>query len=317
MRKFSILVSILLTLFLGVILAACGPSATPEPPIPTRTPMPTFTPTPEIVMTPVDPAAAATAKAAEAAAAANNAANVGGTDANQAAPTPAPAEPTATPEPSVVVSQLMNVRQGPGTNYPIIGQADAGQRYRVTGKNQAGNWWQVDFNGQAGWVFADLVTAEGTDAVAVAANIPAPPPTPTPVPPTATPIPQPTATPAPRYEFNIAQLQGCEPNAGVTYVQGTTYRNGQPESGHWVVFSYAPDGPIVAKVISGPHEGYPDWNAGFYSHLLQAGSPREGNWWFWITDDSGRRISEMAQVHTDGVAGPGKCQQATIDFDSR
>ncbi len=309
-------------LVMGLTLTACGPSQPAAPPTPTRTPMPTFTPTPEIVMTPVDPSAAATAKAAEATAAAANPApsqgeGQGQPGASQPQETPTPEPPTPTPEPAVVTDQLMNVRQGPGTNYPIIGQADPGQRFRVTGKNQAGNWWQIDFNGQPGWLFAELVTPEGTEAVPVASNIPAPPPTPTPLPPTATPAPQPTPTPASQYEFNIAQLQGCAPNAGVTYVEGTVYKGGVPTNGYRVVFSYAPDGPVVAGVTSGPHEGYPNWNPGYYSHILQAGGPREGNWFFWITDPSGKRISEIAQVHTDGEAGPGKCQQAIIDFDSR
>ena len=186
-----------------------------------------------------------------------------------------------------------------------------------------------DFQGQDGWVFGELVTAQNTQAVALAVNIPAPPP------PTATPIPQPqpapqepapqqpapeqpTAAPPPQasYEFNKAILQRCDPNEGVTYVQGTTYKGGSPANGYQVAFSYAPDGPIVATVQSGPHQGYEGWSTGFYSHILSPNSPREGNWFFWIVDGSGKRISQIANVHTDGDAGDGKCQQAVIDFDS-
>ena len=43
----------------------------------------------------------------------------------------------------------------------------------------------------------------------------------------------------------------------------------------------------------------------------------QGNWFFWIVDNAGKRISEIAEVHTDGVAGDGSCQQAVIDFDAR
>ena len=117
-------------------------------------------------------------------------------------------------------------------------------------------------------------------------------------------------------EFSRALLQRCDPNAGVTYVQGTTYKNGQPTNGYRVAFSYAPDGPIVATVTSGPHQGYEGWGTGFYSHILQHDGPREGNWFFWIVDENGNRISAIANVHTDGEAGEGKCQQAIIDFDS-
>jgi hypothetical protein len=242
-----------------------------------------------------------------------------------AAPTDTPLpEPTATPQAAeVVVNSAINIRQGPGTTYNLLGSAQPGERFPVTGKNQSGDWWQISYNGQSGWVFGQLVTAQNTEAVQVAQNIPAAPPPP---PPTNTPAPQPTqppaaeaptATPKSTYEFNIALLQKCEPNAGVTYVEGTTYKGGNPTSGFLVAFSYAPDGPIVAQIQSGPHEGYPGWRQGFYSHILQTDGPREGNWFFWVVDSTGKRISEIANVHTDGTAGDGKCQQAVIDFDSR
>ncbi len=109
----------------------------------------------------------------------------------------------------------------------------------------------------------------------------------------------------------------CQPNAGVTYVEGTVYYDGAPANGYRIVFSYEPDGPWATQPqISGPHAGYPGWDPGYYSHIIQAGTARQGDWWFWIVDDQGDRISAMAFVHTDGAAGPGKCQQAIIDFDT-
>lgn len=151
--------------------------------------------------------------------------------------------------------------------------------------------------------------------------------TPTPPLPTATATATPTATETPAlptatatstvYEFNIALLQKCDPNAGVTYMEGTTYKGGQPASGYLVAVGYAPDGPILMQVPSGPHDGHLDWNAGFYSHILDASGPREGDWFFWIVDQMGQRISEIANVHTDGQVAHGSCQQGVIDFDSR
>lgn len=310
----------------AVVLAACSFGATPEPPLPTNTPVPTFTPTVEVVIAPVDPGAAATARAAEDAAAA--ATQAAANPQAAATDTPVPAEPTATDTPApaeaaVTVNSAMNIRGGPGTNYNVIGSANAGQRFTVTGKNPAGDWWQINFNGQAGWVFAQLVTGENTGGVQVAANIPAAPvvpPTNTPVPaPTSPPAqPQPTSPPASTYKFNIAVVGTCNPNGGVTYVQGTTYVNGTPQSGDWsVAFSYAPDGPVVASVKAGPHPGYEGWGQGFYSHILKSDGPREGNWFFWVVDPNGNRISEIGNVHTDGEAGSGKCQQGVVDFDSR
>ncbi len=89
-------------------------------------------------------------------------------------PTPTP-EFTPTPEapPTPAVAQLIvvsnvNVRSGPGTAYPRVGQASEGQTYQVTGQNEAGDWWQINFNGDPGWVTTDLVRISGpVDSVAV------------------------------------------------------------------------------------------------------------------------------------------------------
>lgn len=111
-------------------------------------------------------------------------------------PTATPILPTATPRPpTVIVSRNMNVRQGPGTNYAVIGGASPGQEFAITGTDAgARQWFQIDYIGRAGWIYAPLVTAINAAGVQVAANIP---PTPRP---TDTPVPaiiQPTNTPAP------------------------------------------------------------------------------------------------------------------------
>ena len=96
----------------------------------------------------------------------------------------------------------MNVRAGPGTNYPVVGQASPGERFPISGKNPAGGWWQIIFGGQYAWVYSPLVTATYPELVQVAPVIPTPPPTPiptvTPIPPTPvppTPVPQPVTDP--------------------------------------------------------------------------------------------------------------------------
>jgi len=86
--------------------------------------------------------------------------------------------PTPTPESSRLVStQNTNVREGPGTNYPVVTQLKAGQPYLIFGKNDAGTWWQIDIgNGNKGWVFAELTTASGPlNTVGVITDIPDPP----------------------------------------------------------------------------------------------------------------------------------------------
>ncbi|MDH7487427.1 MAG: SH3 domain-containing protein [Anaerolineae bacterium] len=290
-------------------LVARAPAATATPtrtPKPTFTPTPVETPTPEIFPTatplPPTPTPEPPTPTPE-----------------PPTPTPEPPTPTPTPAPVVLVQQdRVNVRQGPGTAYPLLGQVTRGTSLQIVGRNAAGDWWQVCcVNGQQVWITGQLVQVQGdTSAVQVVASVPPPPPTATPRPrPTPTPA-VPTPTPK-RYLYSKAILQWCEPNAGVTAIEGTVYQNHQPYNGARVVFSYAPDGPVVSEIISGPHAGYPGWNAGFYSHILQAGGPREGDWYVWIVDNSGNRISEISpRVHTDATAGTGKCQKAIVDFDT-
>jgi uncharacterized protein YraI len=109
--------------------------------------------------------------------------------------TPEPATATPVTEPEVHTQSAMNVRGGPGTNYPVVAALNAGDVARITGKNPGGDWWQVALaDGSVGWVYGPLVETGGdTDAVALA-EVPAPPaPTATPVPaaPTNTPVPEP------------------------------------------------------------------------------------------------------------------------------
>lgn len=82
----------------------------------------------------------------------------------------------AVAEASISTTQIVNVREGPGTLYPVLGQLNPGANYRVMGKNDAGDWWQIDIGGEKkGWVITQLVTPAGaTDRVATATDIPAP-----------------------------------------------------------------------------------------------------------------------------------------------
>jgi PKD repeat protein/uncharacterized protein YraI len=103
-----------------------------------------------------------------------------------------PVEPTATatlvvqattlPEnPLVTATTDLNIRSGPGTDYPIIGLLRAYHSAEVTGRNPDSNWWQIKFTGVAdgrGWVSARYVTAQHTPNVPVV-QPPALPPKPT------------------------------------------------------------------------------------------------------------------------------------------
>ncbi|HXF64967.1 MAG TPA: SH3 domain-containing protein, partial [Caldilineaceae bacterium] len=87
-------------------------------------------------------------------------------------------------KPMAQASNAMNVREGPGTAYPVVGAMNAGDQAEILAKSPQADWWQVLLpSGAQGWVYGPLVQTVGdTSAVAVAANIPAPPPTPTPAP---------------------------------------------------------------------------------------------------------------------------------------
>ena len=301
--------TVLASLFLAVLaLSACATTQELPTPTPTRLMRPTFTPTPaeaQAISAPNSPSVVAVVP----------------TDTPTFTPIPptstptATATPTPTPKPEVVVqSRKLNVRAGPSTLHPRIGQVSEGERLEVLGKTPDETWWEVRLSdGTQGWVYAKLVQPEGPiNEVQVAQNIPTPPPTPT-----FTPTPRPTPTPTPSFTYNKYVLYGCEPNAGITEVHGTVYFNHTPKNGVRIVFSTKPDGQwITAPAISGPHPGYPDWNDGFYSHILGWNMARGGEWYFWLVDENGRRISVIAQVHTDDVAGPGKCQKWTLDWDT-
>lgn len=253
----------------ALLLAGCGGLGGAEAtPLPTRTPLPTFTATPEggapvENIPPSDAAAEATQPPAEVAqppaeaAAPPAAAPVTATQTttstqpvtdtdqvviNTPAPaqTPTAAAPAAPVAAQVTTNDIVNIRSGPGTGYSLVGSAQVGEKFPVTGKNQAGDWWQINYNGQTGWIFGQLVTASGTEGVAVAQNIPA---LPTPAPATATPVPQPTQPPAAaaptqppaaaapttapvqasdNLPYALGGSVNCQPNPGITYFKGFT-----------------------------------------------------------------------------------------------
>ena len=308
------------TLFLlgtaALVLAGCGAMGAQATPLPTRTPLPTFTPTSEaavVAPAPVQEQPAQEQPAQEQPAQEQPPQEQAPTD----TPTPTPAPQNA----QLVLNDIVNVRSGPGTTYGLLGSEQQGAIFPITGKNPEGTWWQINYKGSPGWVFGQLVAVTGGEAVAVAQNIPPAPTAPPPPPPTNTPVPAPTAPPAPteppkpQYKFNIVEVSRCERQPAGNWFEGTTYVNGQPQNGHLVAFSYEPDGPIVATMLSGPHEGYPGWKTGFYSHIINATNPQAGNWFVWVVDETGRRISEIGNFQT---TGPGEgCNQAVVDFDSR
>ena len=88
--------------------------------------------------------------------------------------TPAPT-PTSTPTPEPLVVEVdqaltapINIRGGPGADYPVVVQFEPGQQAEVLGRNEADTWWQINLadtgaTETAGWVFGELVSLKGDD----------------------------------------------------------------------------------------------------------------------------------------------------------
>lgn len=154
MFKYTILASLCLLAF-----AACSPTAAPTPIIIVVTATPLANPTGQA--TPLPPTVAAAVSATP--------------DALQ--PTDAAETPSAseTPDPNlkpttvkyVMAKQDINIRNGPGTTFEIVGGVYAGQTAQVTGYKSADDaWWRVVCPVETVkncWVSADAALTEPAD----------------------------------------------------------------------------------------------------------------------------------------------------------
>ena len=134
-----------LLLVVAALVSACGPAATPTPD-PTATPLPPEapaaiieppTPTPTMIPLPALPSAAAP---------------------GQVQP---PAQSPGLCSPEVTANTIINVRNGPGMIYQIIGAMQMGEARRVDGKNADASWWYIIFPGGIeghAWVASSMAT---------------------------------------------------------------------------------------------------------------------------------------------------------------
>lgn len=87
-----------------------------------------------------------------------------------------------------VRSTVVNVRTGPSTAYPLIGQVKKGQVLEVSGQSRPPVWWQIVYPGpgraagQKGWISGQLVVPNAAAAKAPLITSVPPPPTPRPRP---------------------------------------------------------------------------------------------------------------------------------------
>lgn len=90
--------------------------------------------------------------------------------------------------PVAQVDQDANCRSGPGTVYPVIGFAGAGEKLPIVGRSRDRAWWVVVLGGKECWISEAVVTVSGDLGGVPVRTAPA---TPTRTP-TATPSPTPT-----------------------------------------------------------------------------------------------------------------------------
>ncbi|MDX1522508.1 MAG: hypothetical protein R3264_12850, partial [Anaerolineae bacterium] len=235
-----------LPLLLAVVSLGCGLSGAianlrAEPTFePTRTPMPTFTATPpgesfleiatpepvveeapvtEPIEAEADAAVEEPVEAAEDEEAVAVEEAVVAEEEEEVAEEAAPAAGTTV---TLTVRQDMNVRTGPGTNYPVAGPGPAGSSAQVLGRNADASWLQVEYppgSGSKGWLYADLVDVSGDPVAVAVVQAPAAPaaaPAPAPQPQAEAP---PPAPPQPQYQFTPGAWHASE-NAAIVHFKG-------------------------------------------------------------------------------------------------
>ncbi len=144
-----------------------------------------------------------------------------------------------------------------------------------------------------------------------ATRVPTKPPTQPPAPPVAQPPPPPP--PAPKFEY-AANAAFCS-HAGSTYMKGKVYDSSDPSA----------NGVAGIKVGLGGAGGTDPWvvvnsfEDGVYSFTLttDGGGPRNGTYYLWLMDGSGRRVSDMGgpiTVNGLGPDAPNSCWAGGVDF---
>lgn len=104
---------------------------------------------------------------------------------------PPPVSPTAQPYAYVNAAQGVNIRTGPGTEYPHVETRRFQEQLIITGRDASGQWWEIDLSaslgqeGARGWVYGGVVTEHNVQSVRPVRRV-------SPMP---TPVAQPTATP--------------------------------------------------------------------------------------------------------------------------
>ncbi len=158
--------------------------------------------------------------------------------------------PSATPEGVVgTVKNTVNVRAGPGTVYPVIGQLRRGEQLQLIGASADFAWYVIEFRQQQGWVSASFMDVFGNVRTL---PVIAPPPTPIP-----SPTPPATLTPSPQPFADIvlvsASMNPPVPQPGVPFTLMAVIKNqGNADAGQFAVAtSFKPGEVYTAAIVPG------------------------------------------------------------------
>lgn len=161
---------------------------------------------------------------------------------------PAAATRTQVPLPStgscVVASAeggAINVRSGPGTNFPVITQLAANGTAAVVGRLPDNSWYQVNINGMLGWVASSVVRTGGQCVGVPIVTLTA---TPVPVGPTATPTATSIVTLTPTFTPTATQTTEPAPVATLNFSLPPNFGSVSLTSG------FVPD-PATVSITSG------------------------------------------------------------------
>lgn len=182
----------------------------------------------------------------------------GGTPATFLPPTNTPYNPQCRAR---VNASGLRFRSGPGTNYDIIDNLNAGAEPAITGyaDRPDGRWWQITWGGRAGWVSGQYVSQLGDCSAIRPAVVP---PSPTPVP-SQTPIPtQPGVTATPSLpDLTLTMLEGVSQiQLGATGTAQATYiirvkNNGGQTSNQFRLAVLKPDATVEYFDVPGLNPG--------------------------------------------------------------
>jgi uncharacterized protein YraI len=81
-------------------------------------------------------------------------------------PSTNPTQPTAPTAGLTITARpyTLNIRSGPGTQFPRLARLPAGQTASLVGRTADRNWLQVNFNGILGWVTAEYSVLSPSNA---------------------------------------------------------------------------------------------------------------------------------------------------------